>query len=237
MLYTMRTFLVDRADVARFVELSETAIWPALEGREGRALGLWQVVMGGEERIVLLNIARATTPYMETLERVSVERLSLRLIRVTARFGYMETPRIDPILKACGASGLDLDRDVVDQARAFLAQPHAAAPSAVAPHGPSALARRAVLDGSCALPARARSHYRDRPWPQPEPARTRWKGRAAWAKAMPSKDQDRGTRPRGTHPRQPGRSMPASSCRSGRRKHFSEPSGFPEMLEKGMHFI
>jgi KUP system potassium uptake protein len=64
-----------------------------------------------EERIVLLNIARAATPYLENQERVFVERLSLRLIRVTARFGYMETPRIDPILKACGAFGLELDRD------------------------------------------------------------------------------------------------------------------------------
>ena len=64
-----------------------------------------------EERMVLLNIARATTPYLESEERVFVERLSLRLIRVTARFGYMETPRIDPILRACSAFGLDLDRD------------------------------------------------------------------------------------------------------------------------------
>ncbi len=65
-----------------------------------------------EERIVLLNIARAGTPYLDSeTERVFVERLSLRLIRVTARFGYMEMPRIDPILRACGAFGLDLDRD------------------------------------------------------------------------------------------------------------------------------
>ncbi len=64
-----------------------------------------------EERIVLLNIARAATPYLDEIDRVFVERLSLRLIRVTARFGYMEAPRIDPILRACSAFGLDLDRD------------------------------------------------------------------------------------------------------------------------------
>ncbi len=64
-----------------------------------------------EERIVVLNIARATTPYLTHAERVTVERLSLRLIRVVARFGYMEAPRIDPIFRACDAFGLQLDRD------------------------------------------------------------------------------------------------------------------------------
>lgn len=64
-----------------------------------------------EERIVLLNIARSGTPYTEEFERVTVERLSLRLVRVIARFGYMEAPRIDPILRACDAFGLHLDRD------------------------------------------------------------------------------------------------------------------------------
>jgi KUP system potassium uptake protein len=64
-----------------------------------------------EERIVVLNIARAATPYLDNYERVTVERLSLRLVRVVARFGYMEAPRIDPILRACDAFGLQLDRD------------------------------------------------------------------------------------------------------------------------------
>jgi KUP system potassium uptake protein len=64
-----------------------------------------------EERIVILNIARAPTPYLTDEQRVTVERFSLRLIRVIARFGYMEAPRIDPILRSCDAFGLDLDRD------------------------------------------------------------------------------------------------------------------------------
>ena len=64
-----------------------------------------------EERIVVLNIARSGRPYLDHEERVTIERLSLRLIRVIARFGYMEAPRIDPILRSCGAFGLDLDRD------------------------------------------------------------------------------------------------------------------------------
>jgi KUP system potassium uptake protein len=64
-----------------------------------------------EERIVVLNIARAATPYLTHEERVTVERLSLRLVRVIARFGYMEAPRIDPIIRSCDAFGLQLDRD------------------------------------------------------------------------------------------------------------------------------
>jgi KUP system potassium uptake protein len=62
-----------------------------------------------EERIVVLNIARAGTPYVEKQERVTVERFSLRLVRVIAKFGYMEQPRIEPIVRSCAAFGLDLD--------------------------------------------------------------------------------------------------------------------------------
>ena len=71
----------------------------------------WIRDRANEERIVILNIARAQTPFLTDGERVTVERHSLRLIRVIARFGYMEAPRIDPILRSCDAFGLDLDRD------------------------------------------------------------------------------------------------------------------------------
>ncbi len=64
-----------------------------------------------DERIVVLNIARAGTPYLTNEQRVTVERFSLRLIRVIARFGYMESPRLEPIMRSCEAFGLDLDRD------------------------------------------------------------------------------------------------------------------------------
>jgi KUP system potassium uptake protein len=71
----------------------------------------WIRDRANEERIVVLNIARAPTPTLTTEQRVTVERHSLRLVRVIARFGYMEAPRIDPILRSCDAFGLDLDRD------------------------------------------------------------------------------------------------------------------------------
>jgi KUP system potassium uptake protein len=64
-----------------------------------------------EERIVVLNITRAGKPYLSDEERVTVERFSLRLVRVIARFGYMESPRIDPIFRSCEAFDLHLDRD------------------------------------------------------------------------------------------------------------------------------
>ena len=71
----------------------------------------WIRERANDERIVVLNIARAGTPYLTHEERVTVERFSLRLIRVVARFGYMEAPRLEPILRSCEAFGLDLDRD------------------------------------------------------------------------------------------------------------------------------
>jgi K+ transporter len=42
---------------------------------------------------------------------VSIEHVSDRLVLVRASFGYMEPPRIDPILAVCGAKGLRLDSD------------------------------------------------------------------------------------------------------------------------------
>lgn len=66
MLYTLRTFDVARADVPRFVELSEGQIWPWLEGRDGRALGLWRVIMGGAEQVVLITRYESLAHWEET---------------------------------------------------------------------------------------------------------------------------------------------------------------------------
>jgi len=61
------------------------------------------------ERIVLLNLARAAGPYADATHRVEIDKLSDRLVRVIAHFGYMEPPRIAAILEACGANGLHLE--------------------------------------------------------------------------------------------------------------------------------
>jgi KUP system potassium uptake protein len=60
------------------------------------------------ERIVLLNLSRAAGPYARAAHRVEIEKLSDRLVRVIAHFGYMEPPRIVAVLDACGQHGLHL---------------------------------------------------------------------------------------------------------------------------------
>jgi KUP system potassium uptake protein len=61
------------------------------------------------ERIVLLNLSRVQGPYARAEERVTIEHLSDRLVRVVAHFGYMEPPRISPILSSCSAGGLHIE--------------------------------------------------------------------------------------------------------------------------------
>ncbi len=62
-----------------------------------------------EERLVLLTFKRQNRPYVHERERVHVDRFGPHFFRVTALVGYMELPRIQPILAACGAAGLHID--------------------------------------------------------------------------------------------------------------------------------
>ncbi|GAC1545837.1 MAG: potassium transporter Kup [Vulcanimicrobiaceae bacterium] len=71
----------------------------------------WIRARADEGRVVLLTLVRAARPYLPEFERVALERVSERLTLVTAQFGYMERPRIDPIFAACAAEGLLLDSD------------------------------------------------------------------------------------------------------------------------------
>jgi KUP system potassium uptake protein len=71
----------------------------------------WVRARADEERVVLLTLVRAARPYVPESERVVIERKSDRLTLVTANFGYMERPSIDPIVHACGGAGLELDTD------------------------------------------------------------------------------------------------------------------------------
>jgi KUP system potassium uptake protein len=64
-----------------------------------------------DETIVLLTVLAEPRPYVPESERVAVDRVSERFVRVSACFGYMESPRIMPIIRACGASDLDIDKD------------------------------------------------------------------------------------------------------------------------------
>jgi KUP system potassium uptake protein len=71
----------------------------------------WIRARAREERIILLHIAPVRKPYVAERERVVVEHLGPRLVRVRAGFGYMEPPRIEPIVQACEAHGLLIDDD------------------------------------------------------------------------------------------------------------------------------
>jgi KUP system potassium uptake protein len=64
-----------------------------------------------EERVVLLHLKAVRKPYLAAIDRVQVDRLAPRLIRVRALFGYMEAPRIGPILEGCGQQQLHIDSD------------------------------------------------------------------------------------------------------------------------------
>ena len=54
MIFTLRSFQVERKDQAEFVNISEQRIWPDLEKKGARPIGLWSVVLGGPERILAM---------------------------------------------------------------------------------------------------------------------------------------------------------------------------------------
>jgi hypothetical protein len=51
---TIRTWHVARPDYAEFARISEEEFWPAFEGFEGRALGVWAIRAGGPERLAVM---------------------------------------------------------------------------------------------------------------------------------------------------------------------------------------
>jgi KUP system potassium uptake protein len=71
----------------------------------------WVSERAKRERVVLLTLVRAARPYVVDGERVVIEEVAPRVVKVSAAFGYMERPRIEPILRACKAGELHLDDD------------------------------------------------------------------------------------------------------------------------------
>ncbi|MFZ1019155.1 MAG: KUP/HAK/KT family potassium transporter [Candidatus Cybelea sp.] len=61
-----------------------------------------------DEKIVLLTIIPVTDPYVHQEKRVRAERLSEGLVRITARFGFMEKLDISPVVAGCSSHGLAL---------------------------------------------------------------------------------------------------------------------------------
>ena len=73
----------------------------------------WPRLQATYERIVLLTIVPANEPYVDDTERVTVEWLAETLIRVQARFGFMELLDLNPIISACAPFGLAIGSDEV----------------------------------------------------------------------------------------------------------------------------
>jgi KUP system potassium uptake protein len=58
------------------------------------------------EQVVLLSIVTEDVPVVPRSRRVKVERLREGFFRVTAHYGFMQTPRVTDILRACQEQGL-----------------------------------------------------------------------------------------------------------------------------------
>ncbi len=66
MIYTLRHFSVRREDYDEFVRLSEDGIWIRQERQGNRSLGLWVVIMGGVERIMIMTRYDSLAHWQET---------------------------------------------------------------------------------------------------------------------------------------------------------------------------
>lgn len=71
----------------------------------------WARTHSVDERIVLLTILFSNEPYVAETGRVRVEHLAPNLLRITARFGFMEKLDIAPIVAGCGGLGVRIGGD------------------------------------------------------------------------------------------------------------------------------
>src|SRR5471032_501472 len=58
------------------------------------------------DRVILLTIASADSPYVHKVKRVTIERLSPSFWRVVASYGWRETPNLEEVFYRCGQDGL-----------------------------------------------------------------------------------------------------------------------------------
>lgn len=73
----------------------------------------WLGPLLAEEQLVLLTVATVPVPYVAGDERVSIERVTSRFVRMHAKFGYMERPTLVPILQQCEREWLDIDKETI----------------------------------------------------------------------------------------------------------------------------
>lgn len=66
-----------------------------------------------QQRVILLTIQTERVPRISDASRVNHEDLGNGFSRVTAHYGFMETPRVQPIIERCEQIGLQLHADEV----------------------------------------------------------------------------------------------------------------------------
>ena len=60
-------------------------------------------------QIVVLTVVNIDEPRVDDAERVTIERLDPRFVRVAVRFGFMEDPNLSRALQLCRRQGLKFD--------------------------------------------------------------------------------------------------------------------------------
>jgi KUP system potassium uptake protein len=71
----------------------------------------WLDRLVSDEIVIVLTVKSVARPYVPEAQRVTIDDISERFVRIRADFGYMEMRRLTPILRACGAASLDIDKD------------------------------------------------------------------------------------------------------------------------------
>jgi KUP system potassium uptake protein len=59
------------------------------------------------EQVILMSVQSEEVPEVAPVERVTIERFASGFFRVTARYGFMESPDVKEILGYCSMNGLD----------------------------------------------------------------------------------------------------------------------------------
>ncbi|MFO1418810.1 MAG: potassium transporter Kup [Methylotetracoccus sp.] len=65
------------------------------------------------QRVVLLTILFEDIPFVADKDRLMVEILEQNFYRITARFGFMQSPHVPRALRRCSHAGLEIDLDQV----------------------------------------------------------------------------------------------------------------------------
>ena len=96
-------FLRDVSEVDCTGRLEETAIFftPQTTGIPFVLRHQWLRSHVLHEEIVLLTIVNERRPHVPYAERITIERLGPRLVRVVARYGFIEEPKIEEIMNCC----------------------------------------------------------------------------------------------------------------------------------------